>query len=181
MRSESSGGGAPLLSAEGATRRADYQSRRPDEKGELLLCVCEESAKKFLTVNFGSVQNADTVKLLSATKQEQDDLLRAKRQVENELENLRQEKRNMVRCRQEQETASVDASVPDVSLAVRLLSHQVNQQQQEAQQLNQDLLQQKAEVTALRSSLENKEKVRLIHTRSGVLLVISVLILICCV
>lgn len=82
---------------------------------------------------------------------------------------------------QEQETASVDAMVPDVSLAVRLLSHQVNQQQQEAQQLNQDLLQQKAEVTALRSSLENKEKVRLIHTSSGVLLVISVLILICCV
>ncbi|XP_056874619.1 huntingtin-interacting protein 1-related protein-like [Takifugu flavidus] len=74
-------------------------------------------------------KNADTARLLSATKQEQDDLLRAKRQVENELENLRQEKRNMV-----------------------------NQHQQEAQQLNQDLLQQKAEVTALRSSLENKEK-----------------------
>lgn len=57
---------------------------------------------------------------------------------------------------------------------MRLLS-QVNQQQQEAQQLNQDLLQQKAEVTALRSSLENKEKVGLIYTNSptGVLLVIS--------
>lgn len=135
--------------------------------------VCEENAKKFLTVNFESVQNADTVKLLSATKQEQDDLLRAKRQVENQLETLRQEKRNMVRYRQEQETPSV--SVHDVTLAVRLLSHQVNQQQQEAQQLNQDLLQQKAEVTALRSSLENKEKVRLIHTSSppGVLLVIA--------
>lgn len=69
--------------------------------------VCEENAKKLLTVNFESVQNADTVKLLSATKQEQDDLLRAKRQVENQLETLRQEKRNMVRYRQEQEAPSV--------------------------------------------------------------------------
>lgn len=41
-------------------------------------------------------QNADTVKLLSNTKQSQDDLLRARQQLENELEGLRQEKRNMV-------------------------------------------------------------------------------------
>lgn len=57
--------------------------------------------------------------------------------------------------------------------------HQVNQQQQEVQQLNQDLVQHKAEVMALRSSLENKEKVRLIcntcHT--GTLLMISLFIL----
>lgn len=69
------------------------------------------------------------------------------------------------------------ASVPEVSLAVRLLSHQVNQQQQEAQQLTQDLLQQKAEVTALRSSLETKERVRLLHLHTnfptGSLLMIS--------
>lgn len=42
------------------------------------------------------VQNADTVKLLSNTKQSQDDLLRARQQLESELEGLRQEKRNMV-------------------------------------------------------------------------------------
>lgn len=42
------------------------------------------------------VQNADTVKLLSNTKQSQDDLLRARQQLESELESLRQEKRNMV-------------------------------------------------------------------------------------
>lgn len=57
--------------------------------------------------------------------------------------------------------------------------HQVNQQQQEVQQLNQDLVQHKAEVMALRSSLENKEKVRLIcntcHTVT--LLMISLFIL----
>lgn len=41
-------------------------------------------------------QNADTVKLLSNTKQSQDDLLRARQQLESELESLRQEKRNMV-------------------------------------------------------------------------------------
>lgn len=36
---------------------------------------------------------------------------------------------------------------------------QVNQQQQDVQQLNQDLEQQKAEVAALRGSLESKERV----------------------
>lgn len=123
------------------------------------------------------MQNADTARLLSATKQEQDDLLRAKRQVENELENLRQEKRNMVRHRQEQETPSVGAQASRMCPQLCASSpDQVNQQQQEAQQLNQDLLQQKAAVTALRSSLENKEKVRLVHTNfpPGVLLLISV-------
>lgn len=50
-----------------------------------------------LTMNLVSVQNADTVKLLSTTKQEQEDLLRAKHQLENQLENLQQEKRNTVR------------------------------------------------------------------------------------
>lgn len=44
-----------------------------------------------------SVQNADTVKMLSNTKQDQDDLLRAKQQLEKELECLQQEKRNLVR------------------------------------------------------------------------------------
>lgn len=47
-RSESSGGGAPLLSAEGAARRADYQPRGAHEKGELLLFLCVK--KKPLTV-----------------------------------------------------------------------------------------------------------------------------------
>ncbi|KAG8010482.1 Huntingtin-interacting protein 1-related protein, partial [Nibea albiflora] len=42
-------------------------------------------------------KNAETVKLLSSTKQGQDDLLRARQQLESELENLRQEKRNTVR------------------------------------------------------------------------------------
>lgn len=53
--------------------------------------------------------------------------------------------------------------------------HQVNQQQQEVQQLNQDLVQQTAEMMALRSSLESKEKVRLVRTtcHTGTLLMIS--------
>lgn len=57
--------------------------------------------------------------------------------------------------------------------------HQVTQQQQEAQQLNQDLVQQKAEVMALRSSLESKEKVRIIRAAcyAGKLLMISLFIL----
>uniref|UniRef100_A0A665U8X8 Huntingtin interacting protein 1 related n=1 Tax=Echeneis naucrates TaxID=173247 RepID=A0A665U8X8_ECHNA len=40
-------------------------------------------------------KNAETVKLLSSSKQDQDDLLRARRQLESELENLRQERRNL--------------------------------------------------------------------------------------
>lgn len=103
--SESSGGRASLLSAEGETRRADHQSCRFNETGEYF--QVERNAKRFLAVNFESVQNADTVKLLSAAQQEQDGLLRAKHQVENKLENLQQEQRNMVRCRQEQETLAV--------------------------------------------------------------------------
>lgn len=44
-----------------------------------------------------SVQNAETVKFLSNAKYGQDDLLRAKQQLESELGNLQQERRNMVR------------------------------------------------------------------------------------
>uniref|UniRef100_A0A8C4GR56 Huntingtin-interacting protein 1-related protein n=1 Tax=Dicentrarchus labrax TaxID=13489 RepID=A0A8C4GR56_DICLA len=73
-------------------------------------------------------KNADTVKLLSNTTQGQDDLLRAKQQLETELENLRQERMNAM-----------------------------NQQQQEAQRLNKELLEQRAELAHLRSALNNKE------------------------
>ncbi|XP_047424954.1 huntingtin-interacting protein 1-related protein-like isoform X2 [Mugil cephalus] len=73
-------------------------------------------------------KNADTVKRLSSTKQEQDDLLRAKNQLENELENLRRERMNAM-----------------------------SQQQQEADRLNKELLEQRAELALLRSRLESKE------------------------
>lgn len=42
----------------------------------------------------------------------------------------------------------------------------MNQKQQEVQQLNQDLLEQRAELAALRSSLDNKEMVRPINTEN---------------
>ncbi|KAK2818593.1 hypothetical protein Q5P01_024154 [Channa striata] len=74
-------------------------------------------------------KNAETVKLLSMTKQEQDDLLRAKMQLESELESQRQEKTNMM-----------------------------NQQQQDAERLNKELLEHRAELALLRSCLDNKEK-----------------------
>nr|XP_020444078.1 huntingtin-interacting protein 1-related protein-like [Monopterus albus] len=73
-------------------------------------------------------KNAETVKLLSAIKQEQDDLLKAKKHLESELENLQHEKRNTV-----------------------------NQQDQEAERLNKQLLEQSAELALLRSTLVNKE------------------------
>uniref|UniRef100_H3D7L3 Huntingtin interacting protein 1 related n=1 Tax=Tetraodon nigroviridis TaxID=99883 RepID=H3D7L3_TETNG len=47
-------------------------------------------------------KNADTVKLLSTSKQDQEDLLRAKHQLETQLENLRQEQKNMLNINAEQ-------------------------------------------------------------------------------
>uniref|UniRef100_A0A4W6DBM2 Huntingtin interacting protein 1 related n=1 Tax=Lates calcarifer TaxID=8187 RepID=A0A4W6DBM2_LATCA len=47
-------------------------------------------------------KNAETVKMLSSTKQDQDDLLRAKKQLESELENLRQQSSNMLAINAEQ-------------------------------------------------------------------------------
>ncbi|XP_030006080.1 huntingtin-interacting protein 1-related protein [Sphaeramia orbicularis] len=73
-------------------------------------------------------KNADTVKMLSSKKQDHDEVLRAKQLLESELENLRQERRNMM-----------------------------NQQQQEADRLNKELLEQRAELALLRSTLESKE------------------------
>ncbi|XP_014854941.1 PREDICTED: huntingtin-interacting protein 1-related protein-like isoform X1 [Poecilia mexicana] len=74
-------------------------------------------------------KNAETVKMLSSTKVVQDDLLRAKQQLESEVENLRLEKRNAT-------------------------SHQ----QQEVDRLNKELLEQRAEMAVLRSTLESKEQ-----------------------
>ncbi|XP_043952617.1 huntingtin-interacting protein 1-related protein-like isoform X2 [Gambusia affinis] len=74
-------------------------------------------------------KNAETVKMLSGSKVAQDDLLRAKQQLESEVENLRLEKR----------TAT---------------SHQ----QQEVNRLTKELLEQRAEMAVLRSTLESKEK-----------------------
>ncbi|XP_061763821.1 huntingtin-interacting protein 1-related protein-like [Nerophis ophidion] len=73
-------------------------------------------------------KNADTVKQLALTKQDQDGLWRAKQNLESELESLRQEKRNS-------------------------MAHQQN----EADRLNKELLEQRAEMALLRSALENKE------------------------
>lgn len=44
-----------------------------------------------------SGQNADTVRLLATAKQDREELQGAKQDLENLLEHLRQEKRNMVR------------------------------------------------------------------------------------
>ncbi|KAJ4925913.1 hypothetical protein JOQ06_008099, partial [Pogonophryne albipinna] len=73
-------------------------------------------------------KNAETVKLFSGTKHGHDDLLRSKQQLEIELENLRRENSNMM-----------------------------NQQQQEFQRLNKELLEQRAQLALLRSTLDNKD------------------------
>ncbi|XP_033978913.1 huntingtin-interacting protein 1-related protein-like isoform X2 [Trematomus bernacchii] len=73
-------------------------------------------------------KNTETVKLFSGTKHGHDDLLRSKQQLEIELENLRLENSNMM-----------------------------NQQQQEFQRLNKELLEQRAQLALLRSTLDNKD------------------------
>lgn len=74
-------------------------------------------------------RNAETVKVLSCTKEDYDDINKTKQQLQNEVENLRLEKGTMM-----------------------------SQQQAEVDNLNKELLEQRAELALLRSSLENKEK-----------------------
>lgn len=74
-------------------------------------------------------RNADTVKVLSCTKEDYDAINNTKQQLQNEVENLRLEKGTMM-----------------------------SQQQAEVDNLNKELLEQRAELALLRSSLENKEK-----------------------
>ncbi|XP_077352659.1 huntingtin-interacting protein 1-related protein [Festucalex cinctus] len=73
-------------------------------------------------------KNADTTKQLAHTKQDQEDMWRTKQKLESELENLRREKANLM-----------------------------HQQQNEADRLNKELLEQRAELALLRSTLESKE------------------------
>lgn len=95
----SSGCRATFYSVKRKTRRAGYQSRRPHEEGKIQLDAFSPKSlfhyhNRFV---FVVVQNAETVKVLSSTKQAEDHLLRTKEQLEREMEHLRQEQRNMVR------------------------------------------------------------------------------------
>ncbi|XP_037122145.1 huntingtin-interacting protein 1-related protein-like isoform X2 [Syngnathus acus] len=73
-------------------------------------------------------KNADTTKYLAHSKQDQEDMLRTKQRLESELENLRREKANLM-----------------------------HQQQNDADHLNKELLEQRAELALLRSTLASKE------------------------
>uniref|UniRef100_A0A4W6DD23 Huntingtin interacting protein 1 related n=1 Tax=Lates calcarifer TaxID=8187 RepID=A0A4W6DD23_LATCA len=68
------------------------------EAAELRFTQLKERHAELVTSHADLMKkNAETVKMLSSTKQDQDDLLRAKKQLESELENLRQQSSNMVR------------------------------------------------------------------------------------
>ncbi|XP_061603678.1 huntingtin-interacting protein 1-related protein-like [Phyllopteryx taeniolatus] len=73
-------------------------------------------------------RNAETNKQLAHTKQDQDEMCRTKQKLESELENLRRGKTNLM-----------------------------HQRQNEADRLNKELLEQRAELALLRSTLESKE------------------------
>nr|XP_019938192.1 PREDICTED: huntingtin-interacting protein 1-related protein-like [Paralichthys olivaceus] len=107
-----------LKEADGRAQAAEVRFTQLKERHAELVTSHADLMKK----------NTETVKALSGTKQEQDDLLRAKKQLESELEILRQEKRNTM-----------------------------SQQQQEADRLNKELLEQRAELALLRGALQNKE------------------------
>ncbi|XP_033845323.1 huntingtin-interacting protein 1-related protein-like [Periophthalmus magnuspinnatus] len=74
-------------------------------------------------------KNAETAKVLSFTKQDYDNIKKTKEQLESEVENLRLEKGTMM-----------------------------SKQLAEVDNLNKELLEQRAEMALLRSTLENKEK-----------------------
>ncbi|XP_029024998.1 huntingtin-interacting protein 1-related protein-like [Betta splendens] len=105
--------------ADGRAQAAELRFTQLKEKHAELVTSHADLMKK----------SAETVRMLSSTKQDQDELLRAKRQLESELESLRREKLDTV-----------------------------NQQQQEAERLNRELLEHRAELALLRSSLDSKEK-----------------------
>ncbi|XP_041667354.1 huntingtin-interacting protein 1-related protein-like [Cheilinus undulatus] len=121
-----------LRSANAASVGAQIGFKEADTRAqaaELRFTQLKERHAELITSHADLMKkNADTVRLLSSTKQGQDDLLRAKQQLENELENLRHEKRNMMN------------------------------QQQEAERLNKELLEQRAEMAHLRSALDSKER-----------------------
>ncbi|XP_077593951.1 huntingtin-interacting protein 1-related protein [Stigmatopora nigra] len=73
-------------------------------------------------------KNADTTKQLAHTKQDQDDIYRTKQMLESELEKLRREMSNLM-----------------------------HQRQNETDQLNKELLEQRAELALLRNNLQSKE------------------------
>ncbi|TDH02377.1 hypothetical protein EPR50_G00172110 [Perca flavescens] len=107
-------------------KEADHRA----QAAELRFAQLKERHAELITSHADLMKkNAETVKLLSGTQHGQDDLLKYKQQLENELENLRQEKRNPT-----------------------------SQQQQEVQRLNTELLEQRAELALLRSTLDNKDK-----------------------
>ncbi|XP_041826400.1 huntingtin-interacting protein 1-related protein-like isoform X2 [Melanotaenia boesemani] len=100
------------------------------QAAELRFTQLKERHAELVTSHAGLMKkNAETVRMLSNTKQDQEDLLRVKQQLQTELENLRQEQRAMT-----------------------------NQQQQEISRLNNELLEQSAQLALLHSSLEDKEK-----------------------
>ncbi|XP_078126891.1 huntingtin-interacting protein 1-related protein isoform X2 [Sander vitreus] len=107
-------------------KEADHRA----QAAELRFAQLKERHAELITSHADLMKkNAETVKLLSGTQHGQDDLLKYKQQLENELESLRQEKRNTT-----------------------------SQQQQEVQRLNTELLEQRAELALLRSTLDNKDK-----------------------
>lgn len=173
--SESPGGGASLLSAEGETRRTDQQSRRFNEEGEDLLFLCELKSQARSDGELGVCAERRHSEAPGNYKTGAGGFA--------ESQTAAGQPAGKPAAGEEEHGEIADRSRKGLLLRDKapgcLSPHQANQQQQEVQQLNQDRVQQQAEMTVLRSSLENKEKVRLIRItcHTGKLLIVSLFIL----
>uniref|UniRef100_A0A3Q1FP33 Huntingtin interacting protein 1 related n=1 Tax=Acanthochromis polyacanthus TaxID=80966 RepID=A0A3Q1FP33_9TELE len=106
-------------------------------------------------------KNAETVKLLSSSKQDQDHLLRAKMQLENEVEGLRQEKRNtqkleIDRLRRELDSTQIKSNQLYLYTEREVLLRSTREQEAELNSLRQQaqLQQSSLEQERQRSSME---------------------------
>uniref|UniRef100_M4AXT0 Huntingtin interacting protein 1 related n=1 Tax=Xiphophorus maculatus TaxID=8083 RepID=M4AXT0_XIPMA len=98
-------------------------------------------------------KNAETVKMLSGTKVAQDDLLRAKQQLESEVENLRLEKRNAQRLEIDRLKRELDSTRAELTRANTLLQSK----EMSGTQLSSTLAGLQAEKDALLRSVRDQE------------------------
>uniref|UniRef100_A0A3P9PWV1 Huntingtin interacting protein 1 related n=1 Tax=Poecilia reticulata TaxID=8081 RepID=A0A3P9PWV1_POERE len=98
-------------------------------------------------------KNAETVKMLSSTKFVQDDLLRAKQQLESEVENLRLEKRNAQKLEIDRLKRELDSTRAELTRANTLLQSK----EMSGTQLSSTLAGLQAEKDALLRSVRDQE------------------------
>ncbi|XP_028318296.1 huntingtin-interacting protein 1-related protein-like [Gouania willdenowi] len=101
-------------------------------------------------------KNAETVKILSSTRYEQDELLRAKKHLENELENVRQDKINWMK-EQQQEVERLNKALMEQRESMTMLQNTLQSTEREGSQVSSSLAALQAERDVLLRSVREKE------------------------